>query len=106
MKCNLTPWPESASELYRPSDRSLSANLAPTFADRGCHVVSETESYVLILGKSRKDYGTIVCESLQWQSSHNKSKVFPPLFNKALRQHYINIPVKVGVQMALANTVQ
>jgi hypothetical protein len=30
-----TPWPESASELYRPSDCSLSAKLVPTFADRG-----------------------------------------------------------------------
>jgi hypothetical protein len=30
-----TPWPESASELYRPSDRRLSAKLVPTFADRG-----------------------------------------------------------------------
>jgi hypothetical protein len=35
-----TPWPESASELYRPSDRRLSAKLVPTFADIGCHVVS------------------------------------------------------------------
>jgi hypothetical protein len=32
---NWTPWPESASELYRPSDRLLSAKLVPTFADRG-----------------------------------------------------------------------
>jgi hypothetical protein len=32
---NQTPWPESASELYRPSDRRLSAKLIPTFADRG-----------------------------------------------------------------------
>jgi hypothetical protein len=29
-----TPWPQCASELYRPSDRSLSAKLVPTFADR------------------------------------------------------------------------
>jgi hypothetical protein len=35
-----TPWPESERELYRPSDRRLSAKLVPTFADRGCHVVS------------------------------------------------------------------
>jgi hypothetical protein len=28
------PWPESASELYRPSDRRLSAKLMSTFADR------------------------------------------------------------------------
>jgi hypothetical protein len=38
-----TPWPESASEPYRPSDRRLSANLVPTFPDRGYHVVSETD---------------------------------------------------------------
>jgi hypothetical protein len=30
-----TPWPESTSELYRPSDLRLSAKLVPTFADRG-----------------------------------------------------------------------
>jgi hypothetical protein len=30
-----TPWPESASELYRQSERRLSAKLVPTFADRG-----------------------------------------------------------------------
>jgi hypothetical protein len=30
-----TPWPQSASELYRPSSRPLSAKLVPTFADRG-----------------------------------------------------------------------
>jgi hypothetical protein len=45
-----TPWPETASELYRPSDRRLSAKLAPTFADRGCDVVSVTELYGRILG--------------------------------------------------------
>jgi hypothetical protein len=32
---NQTPWPESASELYRPSDRRLSAIIVPTFTDRG-----------------------------------------------------------------------
>jgi hypothetical protein len=38
-----TPWPESASELYRPRGRRLSAKLVPTFVDRGCHVVSVTD---------------------------------------------------------------
>jgi hypothetical protein len=32
---NYTPWLKSASELYRQSDRRLSAKLVPTFADRG-----------------------------------------------------------------------
>jgi hypothetical protein len=41
---------ESASELYRPSDRRLSAKLLPTFADRGCQVVSVTDPYGRILG--------------------------------------------------------
>jgi hypothetical protein len=45
-----TPWPDSESELYRPSDRSLSAKLVPTFADTGCHVVSLTDPYGCILG--------------------------------------------------------
>jgi hypothetical protein len=44
------PWLESASELYRPSDRRLSLKLVPTFADRGCHVVSVTDPYGRILG--------------------------------------------------------
>jgi hypothetical protein len=30
-----TPWPESESELYRPSDRRSSAKLVPTFEGRG-----------------------------------------------------------------------
>jgi hypothetical protein len=29
-----TPWPESASELYRPSDRHLLPKLEPAIADR------------------------------------------------------------------------
>jgi hypothetical protein len=45
-----TPCPDSASELYRLSDRRLSAKLAPTFADRGCDVVSVTDPYGSILG--------------------------------------------------------
>jgi hypothetical protein len=34
VKISTTPWPESASELYRPSDRRLSTKLVPTFAHR------------------------------------------------------------------------
>jgi hypothetical protein len=45
-----TPWPESASELYRASDRRLSAKLLPTSADRGRRVVSATDSHDPILG--------------------------------------------------------
>jgi hypothetical protein len=45
-----TPWSEPASELYRPSDRRLSAKRLPTFVDKGCHVVSVTDLYGRILG--------------------------------------------------------
>jgi hypothetical protein len=47
---NQTPWPESASELYRPSDSRLSAKLVPTFGDRGCHAASATDPSGRILG--------------------------------------------------------
>jgi hypothetical protein len=40
---NKTPWPQSASELYRPSDRLLPAKLVTTFADIECHVVGVTD---------------------------------------------------------------
>jgi hypothetical protein len=46
----LTPWPESASERYRPSYRRLSAKLVPTFADRGCRVVGTTDPLGRIFG--------------------------------------------------------
>jgi hypothetical protein len=47
---NQTPWPESASELYRQSDRRLSVKLVPTFADKRCHVVSAADPYGRNLG--------------------------------------------------------
>jgi hypothetical protein len=40
-----SPWPQPASELYRPSDRRFSAKLVSTFADRGCRVVSAADPY-------------------------------------------------------------
>jgi hypothetical protein len=45
-----TPWSESASELYRPSNRRFSAKWLPTSADKGCHVVSVTDPCSGILG--------------------------------------------------------
>jgi hypothetical protein len=47
---NWTPWSETASELYRPSDRRLWGKWVPTFADTGCHVVSVTDPSGRILG--------------------------------------------------------
>jgi hypothetical protein len=40
-----TPWSESASELYRLSNRRLSMKWLPIFADKGCHLVSVTDPY-------------------------------------------------------------
>jgi hypothetical protein len=68
-KLNYTPWPESASKLYRPSDRRLSAKLVLTFADRGCHVVSLTDPYSRILGfldRSRYFYKILLAESKEF----------------------------------------
>jgi hypothetical protein len=44
-----TPWPESTSQLYRSRERCLLLKLVPTFADRGCHVVSVMDPYGRIL---------------------------------------------------------
>jgi hypothetical protein len=52
-KCFGPIWPSSnklrgfipQSELYRPSDRRLSAKLVPTLADRRCRVVSATHPH-------------------------------------------------------------
>jgi hypothetical protein len=44
-----------ASELYRPSDRSSSANLVPAFAGRGFRMVSATDPYCRILGFLDRD---------------------------------------------------
>jgi hypothetical protein len=38
------------SELYQPSNRSLSVRLMPTFVDKGCYVVSATDTHGCILG--------------------------------------------------------
>jgi hypothetical protein len=46
LKWKKTPWSESVSELYRPSNRRLSAKLVAIFAvsaDRGSYVVSVTD---------------------------------------------------------------
>jgi hypothetical protein len=50
-----TPWSEFASELYRPSDRRLSAKWLPTCADRRYHVVSVTDSSGCISRFSRQE---------------------------------------------------
>jgi hypothetical protein len=42
---------ESASELYRSSDRCWSAKLVPTLADRGCHVVTLSKNVLFNANK-------------------------------------------------------
>jgi hypothetical protein len=49
MENNKTPWPESATELYRHNDSRLLAKLVATFEYGGCHVVSVTDQYGRIL---------------------------------------------------------
>jgi hypothetical protein len=44
-KINYTPLSESASEIYRPSERRLSEKLARSFAYRQRHVVAVTDLY-------------------------------------------------------------
>jgi hypothetical protein len=57
-----TPWPQSVIELYRSSDRRLSAKLVPTFADRGCHVIRVTGPYGRIQGfVDREEICVCVC---------------------------------------------
>jgi hypothetical protein len=60
-KASLT---EYTSELYRLSERSLSAKLVPTLVERVCHVVSVTDPHVRILGFL--DRSSTVCEKQQW----------------------------------------
>jgi hypothetical protein len=45
-----TPWPQSASEQYRPNDCRLSTKLVLNSADREGRVVSVTDPYGSILG--------------------------------------------------------
>jgi hypothetical protein len=47
---SLVPWSGSANELYRLSDRRLSAKLVSTFTVNACHVVSATDPHGYILG--------------------------------------------------------
>jgi hypothetical protein len=75
----LSPLPESASELHKPSDSRFSAKLVPTLADRGCHVVSVTDLYGRILGfldRELKPYRKKICCSFREAHEAQKYKVF------------------------------
>jgi hypothetical protein len=60
-----TPWPESASELYRPSDCCMLAKLVPTSADRGVSRIQR--------GLGRPPWGEdgpVMCSEIcQWSES-------------------------------------
>jgi hypothetical protein len=55
LKLNWTSWPYSSNELYRPSDRCLSAKLVPNFAGTACCMVSATNSHGHYSGFSRPE---------------------------------------------------
>jgi hypothetical protein len=74
-----TPWPWSASELYRPSDRHSSATLVPTFADRGCRVVSATDPHDSILGFLDRTKATEFFFLEQVYSLWRRNNVLPQL---------------------------
>jgi hypothetical protein len=89
------------SELYRPSDRCLSAKWLPTFTDRGCHVVSVTDPYGRILGLNMTTWKEKKYK-LEWRkySCHNRCNCFtfqrPILDNVTkLRRHPAG-PTKYG----------
>jgi hypothetical protein len=68
-----TPLPESAIELYLPSDRQLSEKLVPTFGDVRCHVDSVKDPYGRILGFldriSTSNSTIIICTRYQQTAS-------------------------------------
>jgi hypothetical protein len=73
-----TPWSGSVSELYRPSDRRLSAKLVPTFADRRSHVVSVMDPYSHIIGlldQSRYFFFQVVPQ-LRLSGPHSRPTAF------------------------------
>jgi hypothetical protein len=55
IKSFYTPWPESASELHRTSDRRLSAKSVPTFAVRGVSRGQRDKSLRLYFRFSRQE---------------------------------------------------
>jgi hypothetical protein len=62
----LTPWLESASELYRPSNSRLSVKLVPTFAHRGVSHGQCGASRTAVISISRKHFNrTALSTSLE-----------------------------------------
>jgi hypothetical protein len=75
-----TPWSESASELYRPSDRRLSAKWLPTFADRGCHVehslTASLNNWKEVHRRNKQFvYRFVIATELRYRSTQFKSRL-------------------------------
>jgi hypothetical protein len=96
-----TPWPESASELYRQSDHRLSAKLVPTFADRGCQVVRVTDPYGRILGFLDRNNRYRFFESLFFPQNIGMLH-FAPSFDK----NYVLIDYKWPMSSAVSFLTQ
>jgi hypothetical protein len=80
-----TPWPESTSELYQPSDRCLSAKLVPTFADRGVSRSQRPGSPTAVISISRPESllflsssSSIVLEWTLFQAHHFSENLVAP----------------------------
>jgi hypothetical protein len=98
---NLTPWPEPASELYRPSDRRLSAKLVPTLAYRSVpraqrdgslrpySRLSRPEKGITDSGKRNKVFVLFLLYIQECDdrfSVLNLHFVYPPRFNSTIKE--------------------
>jgi hypothetical protein len=79
----ITPWPESASELYRPSNRRLSVKLVPIFEDTGGPVVNVKDLYGSILGFLDRSLYFFIQVAPQLYSRGLVDPVPDPLFRKS-----------------------
>jgi hypothetical protein len=71
----LTPWPESASELYQLSDSRLSAKLVPTFTNSVSHVTSRPWRWSccwLLCWKILSSLESVVLRAVVLQSSNHR----------------------------------
>jgi hypothetical protein len=100
-KLKKTPCPESAIELYQPSDYRLSARLVPTFTDRGCSVVRVTDPYNRILNFLDREMTTK-------QTKTNKLRGLSPRANYTDRRLAKLVPTFAarGCHMVMTTTKQ
>jgi hypothetical protein len=69
------PWPDSASELYRPRNLRLSAKLVPTSPDRLYHVVSVKDPYGRILGFLYRTCGVNPIDNTHYANKHTQTSL-------------------------------